>query len=266
MADMYMRNIRDWREGTIMLTFEEKGYYDELLNLIYLHDDLLPDNDALICRSMPVHTVTHRRLKQRLIDAGLIDIKNGFYRTKRASMEINRINELSIKNRTRAESRWSKSLKNKESGDAAAMLKVKVNSESEDLKLKTEDCENAEKPGIQNHGKKQGCAGSAKCTIDQVLDPEGKIPEDYLAYAKQWGIGNPQRRFLDWAGWWLGENGRKAGARGWLQTWKSRVRKDADRQLAAGGDKQGSKRDRASATTDGARLALDRRRNRSRTI
>ena len=131
MADMYMRNIRDWREGTIMLTFEEKGYYDELLNLIYLHDDLLPDNDALICRSMPVHPVSHRRLKKRLIDAGLIEIKNGFYHNKRASLEVNKINDLSIKNRVRAESRWSKSLKKKETCDAAAMLKVKVKVKSE---------------------------------------------------------------------------------------------------------------------------------------
>ena len=72
MAEIYMKNIRDWREATLMLSFEEKGYFDELINLIYIYDDCLPDKDDLICRAMPVHKKLHLRLKRKLIEAGLI--------------------------------------------------------------------------------------------------------------------------------------------------------------------------------------------------
>lgn len=243
MADMYMRNIRDWREATLMLSFEEKGYYDELLNLIYMYDDILPDNDDFICRAMPVHIKTHTRLKNKLINCGFIEIKNGYYFNKRASLEVNKINELSEKNKLKAESRWVKSLKNIESGDAAAMLKVNSERESDDRFNRT-----------------------GKCTIDKVLDPDGDIPEEYRRYAEQKGLTDIQRRFEDWAGWWLGENGLKAGTRGWLQTWKTRVRKDVDRQMAGVSDHKGRSGDTACATTAGARLALDRRRNRKREI
>ncbi|MBL4601640.1 MAG: DUF1376 domain-containing protein [Emcibacteraceae bacterium] len=89
-----MRNIRDWRDATLMLSFEEKGYFDELLNLIYLYDDLLVDDDDFVCRAMPVHRKTHLRLKQTLLKAGLIEVKAGYYFNKRAGEEITKINEL----------------------------------------------------------------------------------------------------------------------------------------------------------------------------
>lgn len=121
MADIYLRNIRDWREATLMLSFEEKGYYDELLNLIYMFDDLLPDDDGLICRAMPINKRTHQRLQKRILKVGLLTIKDGFYHNKRASIEVSKINQISDKNRMKAESRWAKLLKNNESSNAGHM-------------------------------------------------------------------------------------------------------------------------------------------------
>tara|TARA_R110002096_G_scaffold416576_2_gene619309 strand:+ start:135094 stop:135894 length:801 start_codon:yes stop_codon:yes gene_type:complete len=266
MADLYMRNIRDWREATLMLTFEERGYFDEILNLIYLYDDMLPDDDDLICRAMPIHRRMHERLKEKLIKCGLIEIKDGLYFNKRAAKEVKKINKLSTKNRSKAENRWTKSLESREKGDAAAdagaMLKVKVNSESESyLTNKSKRCKNAKSTKTRHDDKR-----NSKCTIDEILDPDGQVPKEYLAYAKEQGLKDPQRVFLDWANWWLGENGRKAGPRGWLATWKARVRKDVDRQMAGNKNKAGRSGTGACATTAGARLALDRRRNRRRKI
>ncbi len=258
MADMYMRNVRDWREATLMLSFEEKGYFDELLNLIYMYDDLLPDDDDFICRAMPVHKKTHARLKEKLINAGLIAIKNGCYYNKRATSEIVKINEISEKNQLKARSRWSKSLKNNETKDAAADTKTAEKLKSADapamLKVK---CESESEYGSKR---------TEKCTIDKVLDPDGPVPDEYRKFAEEKGLEDIQRRFEDWAGWWLGENGRKAGARGWLQTWKTRVRRVVDRQMAELSDQKGQIGHRRCATTEGARLALDRRRNRKRKI
>lgn len=258
MADMYMRNVRDRREATLMLSFEEKGYFDELLNLIYMYDDLLPDDDDFICRAMPVHKKTHARLKEKLIKAGLIAIKNGCYYNKRATSEISKINEISEKNQLKARNRWAKSLKNNETNDAAADAKrtEKIKSADTTVMLKVKRERESE------YGNKR----TEKCTIDKVLDPDGTVPDEYRTFAEERGLEDIQRRFEDWAGWWLGENGRKAGARGWLQTWKTRVRRIVARQMAEPSGQQGQRGHRRCTTTEGARLALDRRRNRKRKI
>lgn len=260
MAEMYMRNIRDWREATMMLSFEEKGYFDELISLIYLYDDLLPDDDDFICRAMPVHKRQHLRLKKRLLDLGLIEIKNGHYFNYRSTKELNKINLISTKNQVKAAKRWSKSLKNNETGDAAAdagaMLKVKVNSEYI-LKEKKQ----AKKESFEN-GKEQ----TGKCTIDTVLDPDGPVPDEYRQFAEEHDLDDIQRRFNDWASWWVSEAGHKAGAGGWLQTWKTRVRRIVVQTEPSSSDQAGRTRDSRCATTEGARLALDRRRNKRREI
>ncbi len=244
MADIYMRNVRDWRDATIQLSFEEKGYFDELINLIYLYDGYLPDDDDFISKAMPVNKRLHRRLKKKLIEYGVISIIDGLFFNKRAALEIEKINSLSSINKLNSDKRWAKSLKSKESGNAIALQKVKVKGESE-------------------HGTKNS---RQKCTIDEVLDPDGDIPEEYRRIAEDHGLEQIQRRFEDWAGWWHGENGRKAGREGWLRTWKTRVRKDVERQMAGVSHKPGRSGNSGCSTTDGARLALDRRRNRRRKI
>ena len=276
---MYMRHIRDWREATLMLSFEEKGYYDELLNLIYLYDDLLADNDDFICRAMPVNKKLHLRLKAALLKAGLIQVKDGFYFNKRASEEVAKINGISEKNRVKAHNRWAKSAKNKnktsaaaepndEVGGSTAMLNQKVNSdsdsdsESDPFFIKNKRANRRPDNANRNRGIKR----SDKCAIGKILNPDGEIPKEYLEYAKERGLNNPERVFLNWASWWVSENGHKAGANGWYATWKARVRKDVDRQLAGSGNSAGGNRPGMCATTEGARLALNRRRNRARKI
>lgn len=272
MAEMYMRHIRDWREATLMLSFEEKGYYDELLNLIYMYDDLLVDDDDFICRAMPVNKKLHLRLKAALLKAKLIEVKDGFYFNKRATQEVVKINEISDRNRIKARNRWAKSPKNKkkpsaaaltecEPEDAGVMLNLKVNSESEFSLTKS----NRQSRRVKNASRSKQARGdnrNVKCTIDEILEPDGEIPDEYLEYATEQGLENPQRVFIDWANWWVSENGRKAGANGWFATWKARVRKDVDRQMAGRGDRARGNRSGVCAATEGARLALDRRRNR----
>ncbi len=271
---MYMRNIRDWRDSTLMLSFEEKGYFDELLNLIYIYDDCLPDDDNLICRAMPVNKKIHNRLKQKLFKAGLIEIKDGFYFSKRASQEINKINEISSKNKVKAQNRWAKSLKNNNSAiagamkieDAAALVKGNRErdsdreSKSENLQFKKTIAKNKlTQKRTKNDTKK---SSYRKCSLQQVLDPEAEIPADYREYASGQGLFNSERVFWDWANWWVSENGQKAGKDGWFQTWKARVRKDVERQNSPNRNHNGPRGDRACTTTLGAQMALDRRRNR----
>ncbi|MDG1857705.1 MAG: DUF1376 domain-containing protein [Emcibacteraceae bacterium] len=275
MADIYMRNIRDWRDATLMLSFEEKGYFDELINLIYIYDGCLSDNDDLICRAMPVNKKFHLRLKKKLLKVGLIQVKDGLYFNKRASEEISKINELSAINKKKAQKRWAKLPKNKDLAhatadkrhlpqsmpienvvDAAAMQKV--NSESERF-IKTK-AKNVSKNDGKEKNRESAKRQSAKCAIEDVLNPDGDIPEQYRKFAEKEGLQAIQRTFEAWANWWISEDGRKAGERGWFATWKARVRKDVERAKSQGSNKDGRRSELASsATTSGARLALYRR-------
>tara|TARA_R110000803_G_C11978641_1_gene320476 strand:+ start:179 stop:853 length:675 start_codon:yes stop_codon:yes gene_type:complete len=138
MAEFYMKDIRSWRDATLMLTFEERGYFNELLNLIYMYDDCLPDNDDLICKAMPVSKRQHKRLKEKLIELRLIEIKNNFYFNNRSTKELLKINSKSTINKLNSEKRWAKSRKTNDSSDASALqtvipiVKVKVKSEKKE--------------------------------------------------------------------------------------------------------------------------------------
>jgi len=143
MADIYMKNIRDWRDATLLLSFEQKGYFTEILELIYLYDDRLPDNDELICKAMPISKTLHKRLKKSLIELGVLEVKDGYYFNKRCTEELEKINTLSEKNREKSEKRWKKSrklngnsLNTNNTANAAGILKVKVNSESKEKTCK----------------------------------------------------------------------------------------------------------------------------------
>ncbi|MBT5187693.1 MAG: DUF1376 domain-containing protein [Kordiimonadaceae bacterium] len=217
-----MKNIRDWRDSTLMLSFEEKGYFDELINLIYIYDDCLPDNDDLICRAMPVNKKLHLRLKQKLLKAHLVAIKDGFYHNKRSSQEIKKINQISSKNKVKALKRWAKHPKrsNKlsatavvqdqpditiEDADAAPMAILNLNSESDGFikPIKINTKKKDKKDETKSH--------TRKCRIEDVLDPDGEVPAEYRKYAESQGLSKVDRLFCDWANWWVSENGRKAG-------------------------------------------------------
>lgn len=137
MAEFYMKDIRAWRDATLMLSFEERGYFDELLSLIYIYDDCLPDDDDLICRAMPVSKRLHKRLKNKLLKARVIEIKEGFYSNKRSTIELLKINSKSTINKENASKRWAKSRKKNNKYDADALQTdmpiVKVNSERESI-------------------------------------------------------------------------------------------------------------------------------------
>ena len=132
MADFYMRDIRSWKDATLLLSFEERGYFDEIISLIYLYNGCLPDDDELICRAMPVNKKVHLRLKKTLIKMGVLQFQDGFYFNSRSTQELLKINSKSTQNKLAADKRWAKRLKTNGTGDADAMpiVKVKVKDEA----------------------------------------------------------------------------------------------------------------------------------------
>lgn len=271
MAEMYMKNIKDWRDATILLTFEEKGYFQDLLDLIYLYDNFLPDSDELICKAMPVSKTLHKRLKKSLIEKGVLEIKNNYYFNKRCTEEIEKINKISEKNSKKSEKRWKKSekiktntLKNKKKADAAAMLKV--NSErykSNTIVLPKNSSEEDKQPPLFDDvevPKKKEKPNARKCQITKVLPSSDNIPDAYLEYATDRGIRNIPRMFEDWHDWWNASGELKAGAKGWLLTWQRKIRTEQDKQSPRGSNYQKPQRNSTSSTFDAAAEALARHR------
>jgi len=131
MAELYMRDIRSWKDATLLLSFEERGYFDEIISLIYLYNGCIQDDDELICRAMPVNKKVHLRLKKTLIGKGVLQFQDGFYFNSRATQELLKINSKSTQNKLAADKRWAKRLKTNKTGDANAIPIVKVKDEGE---------------------------------------------------------------------------------------------------------------------------------------
>lgn len=231
MAQIYMKNIPDWKEATLMLSFEQKGYFDEIISLIYLYDDRLPDDDNLICKAMPVNKKIHMRLKKAILSHGLIEVRNGFYFNSRSTQELVKINSISTQNRVKAAKRWAKSLKTNKTDDAtaetAAMQKVKVNSEVKDIDK-----------SISKTPPKKGCR------IDGKFKDGDIIPDDYLAAAAKKGLGRERAcaEFEKFINYWTAASGRTATKRNWLSAWRYWVANSAEWSGNNGGYRNGQSR------------------------
>jgi uncharacterized protein YdaU (DUF1376 family) len=88
----YKRYPRDFREGTRKLTFEERGFYNDVLDLIYENGDELVDDDASNAHKVECDIRTWKRLKARLVEASKLSVVEGFLRNGRASAETSATN------------------------------------------------------------------------------------------------------------------------------------------------------------------------------
>lgn len=83
----YKRFPRDFLEGTISLTFEEKGAYALLLDLIYMRDGRLEDDPRWIAGQMNCSVRLWNKIRTRLIAIGKISVQNGIISNFRANLE-----------------------------------------------------------------------------------------------------------------------------------------------------------------------------------
>lgn len=84
----YKRDPNAALAGFAVLTLEERGAYETVLDLIYAHDGDLNDDDRFLAGWMRADVRVWKRLRQRLIDLGKIYIHAGKIRNERADREI----------------------------------------------------------------------------------------------------------------------------------------------------------------------------------
>lgn len=84
----YKRNPRAYYEGTRQLTLEERGAYCDVLDLIYMHEGNVPDDDKWMSHALHVSTRKWRALRTALIEAGKIESVDGLISNQRARAEL----------------------------------------------------------------------------------------------------------------------------------------------------------------------------------
>lgn len=78
----------DWIAGTIDLSFEEKGFYFELLLRMWERKDVLPNDERWIAGALGCNPRTVRKLLSALVDAGKLYIEDGMVGNFRMMREI----------------------------------------------------------------------------------------------------------------------------------------------------------------------------------
>ena len=104
--------------GMAELTFEERGAYNSILDLLYSRDGDVPDDDVRVSRMIACHWRTWAALKARLIELGKLRIEGGKIVARRVQETIKEAAELSEKQRKKAAQRWEKEKSPNENNDA----------------------------------------------------------------------------------------------------------------------------------------------------
>ena len=115
----YMRNPDAAIAGMNELTFEQIGFYNLLIDLLYARDGVVPDNDAAVAHMLGNRDLrAYRRLKAELIQAGKIRVDNSGMLDANGVRSVRLLAEVRSKSaRSAAQVRWSNYQKAKENND-----------------------------------------------------------------------------------------------------------------------------------------------------
>jgi len=193
----YKRYPRDFIEGTIGMSFELKAAYSLVLDLIYMQDGKLPDDERYISGLLSVSIRKWKSLRNELIERGKIYINGEFLSNKRADNLLETSRKLQDKNAENG----AKSNKNNNIDKANAQLTRGLNTESDTNKDTNVSIINSPEP------EKSGpvCVILLTNTGDEFSIFESELPEwektypavdvrQQLLAMRQWLIANPTRR------------------------------------------------------------------------
>jgi len=84
----YKRYPRDLIEGTIGMSFELKGAYGLILDMIYMQGGFLPDDSSYISGLLGCNKHKWASLRKQLLETGKIQLLDGFLANSRAFLEL----------------------------------------------------------------------------------------------------------------------------------------------------------------------------------
>lgn len=112
----YKAYPRDFIEGTIGMSFETKGAYRLVLDLIYMQGGNLPDDPRYISGLLGCSIRKWKSLRAALVEAGKLRVKGEFLTNQRAENELETLSKLQdIKRENRAGIKKNKHLQKRPS-------------------------------------------------------------------------------------------------------------------------------------------------------
>ena len=84
----YKRDPRAALSGMMELTLEERGAYNTILDLIYIHDGSIEDNPRLIAAWLNVDVRVWKRIRQRLLTLNKLYPQGAMLRNEKADKEV----------------------------------------------------------------------------------------------------------------------------------------------------------------------------------
>lgn len=260
----------DFLAGVRGMSAAEVGIYTILINEMYERTHPLPINNKRLSWQCGCTQSTFKKALKMLIDEGKITLIDGCLWNSRVEKEFKNRKKRRGNASAAADARWKKAneindddMRMQCGNDADAMPIPETRNQKPESNTKVLPKENdlfAEEKDQKLEAKRKKVNGR-KCQINKVLDPSKPIPPEYIEYAEKHAIRDISRLFEDWFNWWDSENGLKAGAKGWFQTWQGRVRKEQDRGGYGASNNQKQSRGGASTTIEAGQLAIDRYRN-----
>jgi uncharacterized protein YdaU (DUF1376 family) len=119
--------------GMAELSFEERGAYNSLLDLLYSRDGDVPDDDERVARMLSCNKREWVRLKRALIGLGKVWVDEGKLCAKRVQETINEAAEFSSKQRSNVTRRWSRGDEKSAKSEALVARKTRESGEVSDL-------------------------------------------------------------------------------------------------------------------------------------
>jgi len=253
--EWYKRNPVKALKGMMMLTLEQRGAYNTVLDLIYSHDGELPDDEHFIAGWCRVDVRVWRRLRAGLMAAGKLYSEGGKLRNATADVEVHRglstLASASIAGKRSGEVRAAKRNSQPNKINAVAGTPDATPDELPFEPIKTQNKDKKKRDTIVSP--KKEAAGDRRGTR---LADDFSVPKEWTdwAVAEQCPTHLLNRAVARFPDYWRSQPGARGVKLDWFATWRNWIRKameDDERQAANAGQAQKPTHD------DKARAARD---------
>ena len=197
----YKAYPRDFIEGTVGMPFEIKAAYRLVLDLIYMQNGELPDDDRYISGALNMSLRKWRKIRLELLSSGKVVKVGDILTNARADKEISETNKMREKNAENA--RQPK--KNRDLTKAIAERKQSETSSKSTV--------NSDKRGTR-------------------IDQDFSLTPERVATAKKIGMDQAQivREFDQFKDYWISTPGQKGVKLCWDATWRNWCRNSLTRR------------------------------------
>lgn len=217
----------DWIAGTIDLSFEEKGFYFELLLRMWERKASLPNDERWIACALGCNPRTVRKLLSALVDSGKLYIENGQVVNARMMREIStHLEDVARKSKPNSEPIGAEFAAN--STGTTAKTAAKSTTDDSLPYSRSQKVEKKVTPPVvppQPEAMPPAAPPARTAKRGSRLPDDWTLPDDW----RQWALTNcpasstadVDREALKFANFWQAKAGANACKLDWSKTWRN---------------------------------------------